>query len=86
MKKSLAIVVAAAGLAVLAFAPTEASAGGRDYGYAYNYGCCCPTYCCGWVRGRGFNRPYAHARYGYYGYRYPLARDYARREVLRRRW
>jgi hypothetical protein len=70
MKRSLAIGLAAAGLALFAFAPTEASAGGRyhGYGYGYGYGCCCPSYCCGWVRGRGFNRPYAH--YGYYGYRH----------------
>jgi len=93
MKRSLAIVVCTVALALAMFAPSKASAGGRYYGYGsyYGYGCCCVSYC--WVRGRGFNRPYAHPRYRYdYGYSgdgysrgYPLAHGYARRGV-RRGW
>ena len=97
MKTSLAIVVCAVALALVMFAPSKASAGGRyyddGYGYGYAYGYCCPT--CGYVRGRGFNRRYGYGRaygspryaYGRYGYGrgYPRARGYARRSA-RRGW
>ena len=86
MKRSLAIFVCAVALALATFAPSMASAGGRYHGYGYGYGydCCCVSYCCGWVRGRGFNRSYAHPRYRY-DYGNAPSRNYVRREA-RRGW
>ena len=84
MKRYLAIFVSAVTLTLAMFAPSTASAGGRYQGYGYGYDCCCVSYCCGWVRGRGFNRSYAHSRYRYDN-GYAPSRHYVRREA-RRGW
>ncbi|HBF60088.1 MAG TPA: hypothetical protein DDW48_01130 [Methyloceanibacter sp.] len=62
MKRTFAICVSAATLALVMFAPTKASAGG--YYNGYSYGCCrVVTYCYGYARGRVAYGHYAQPRY-----------------------
>ena len=76
MKKSLAVFVSAAALALVTFAPSEASAqvniyigpGYSHYGYGYSY----PHYGYGYSYPHyGYGYAYPHYGYGYYpGWRY----------------
>ena len=88
MTKSLAIVACCTAFALAMLTPSKASAGGYYVDTGYAYGCCCVTYCTGWVRGRGFNRRYAYPGYAAYdyGYAYPgyaYSRGYTRRQWRR---